>query len=94
MNDTEKACRLRALYRDLRPAVTWCQGKQILDAIQQDARWRTVKLEFLRLYPDEGQDLLAHIISSAWVEEKELAGLRYDSGRQQWLNRDGSRAEV
>jgi hypothetical protein len=94
MTDAEKDCRLRALYRDLRPAVMWRYGKQILDATQQDAQWRAVKAEFQRLYPDGSQELLAHIISTAWVEEKELAGLRYDTGRQQWLNRDGSRAEV
>jgi hypothetical protein len=94
LTESDNARRLRALYRDLRPAVTWRNGKQILDAAQQDARCRAVKAEFQRPYPDAGQELLAHIISTTWVEEKELAGLRYDSGRQQWLNRDGSRAEV
>jgi hypothetical protein len=42
MTDADKARRLRALYRDLRPAVTWRGGKPILDATQQDAQWCAV----------------------------------------------------
>ena len=88
--DTDKARQLRALYRGLRPAAHIRNGKQILDQAQQDAQWRAVKAEFARLYPGENEDLLAHIISTAWVEGRTLAGETYDYQRQAWRGRDGA----
>lgn len=92
--DEEKGRHLRALYRQHKPGVTWRGGKMIVDQAGQAEQWRMVKAEYGRLYGDAGSGHdLSRILTSAWTEERELAGQRYDYNRQAWFNADGSRAD-
>lgn len=90
MTDEDKARHLRALYRDNQPRTRVANGKLLLSARDQDKQWQVVRAEFAKLYPDGSADQLAQIISTAWIEERELKGQYYDYAAQDWRNADGS----
>lgn len=67
-----------------------------LRAIYRDvgeAGHATVAAEFDRLYPGEDRQMLAHILTSAWTEGRELAGQRYDRTAQCWRDAEGNRVD-
>lgn len=54
--------------------------------------WEAVRAEYTRLFPGERDKLeLAHILKSAWIEARELAGWTYDVTVQAYFRPDGSK---
>ena len=93
--DIDKQRHLRALYRDNKPEQREVSpGKLVIDPAQQGEQWRIVSAEYERLYGEPSRGgMLEHILKSAWIEERELAGQVRDRATQAWLNPDGSRAD-
>lgn len=88
-----KARHLRAFHREHRPRQRLSDhGNLVINAFEQDRHWCDLWAKYERLFGLPSQNsALERILTSTWIEGRELAGQSYDYRTQRWRDAAGNR---